>query len=75
MSDFDHAIQEAKNLASTPQGRQLAAALLQLGGPGLQHAIEAAAAGDLTAAKKTLDSLMKDPNARTLLEQLGGKNG
>lgn len=75
MSDFDHAIQEAKRLAGTPEGKQLAALLQQLGGADLQQAMENAAAGDLTMAKRALQSIMNDPNARQMLQQLGGSNG
>lgn len=75
MSDFDHAIQEAKRLAGTPEGKQLAALLRQLGGTNLQQAMENAAAGDLTMAKRALQSIMNDPNARQMLQQLGGGNG
>ena len=75
MSDFEHAIQEAKKLAATAEGRQLAKLLQQLGGPDLQQAMDSAAAGDLTQAQKAIMALMKDPAARKLLQQLGGTHG
>ena len=75
MSDFEHAIQEAKKLAGTPEGKQLAALLQQLGGADLQRAMESAAAGDLAAAKQALNAVMNDPQARQLMERLGGSNG
>ena len=75
MSDFEHAIQEAKKLAATAEGRQLAKLLQQLGGPDLQQAMDSAAAGDLTQAQKAIMALMKDPEARKLLQQLGGTHG
>ena len=75
MSDFEHAIQEAKKLAATAEGQQLAKLLQQLGGPNLQQAMDGAAAGDLSQAQKAIMTLMKDPQARKLLEQLGGSHG
>lgn len=75
MSDFDHAIQEAKRLAGTPEGKQLAMLLQQLGGTDLQQAMEHAAAGDMTMAKQALNTILQDPNACQLLEKLGGGNG
>ena len=75
MSDFDHAIQEAMKLAQTPQGKQLAAMLQQLGGHSVQQAMDQAASGDMTQAKQVLTALMKNPQARQLLEQLGGSHG
>ena len=75
MSDFEHAIQEAKKLAATAEGQQLAKLLQQLGGPDLQQAMDSAAAGDLAQAQKAIMALMKDPEARKLLQQLGGTHG
>lgn len=75
MSDFDHAIQEAMKLAQTPEGKQLAQFLQQLGGHDMQQALDQAAAGDLRQAKHLLTELLNDPQARTLLGRLGGKNG
>lgn len=75
MSDFEQAIQEARRLAATPEGQQLAKLLQQLGGPNMQQAMDSAAAGNMTQAQKAIASLMKDPQARKLLEQLGGNHG
>lgn len=75
MSDFDHAIQEARKLAATPEGKQLAALLQQLGGHDMQQAMDRAAAGDMTQAKQAISALMQNPEARQLLEKLGGGNG
>ena len=72
MSEFDRAIQEAKKLAATPEGRQLASRLQQLGGPDLNQAMES---GDLNRLKQSLSLLLKDPGARHLLEKLGGNHG
>lgn len=75
MSDFDHALQEARRLAETPEGKQLAALLQQLGGTDLQQAVDRAAAGDFSAAKQALRSIVKDPQTQQLLEKLGGNHG
>lgn len=75
MSDFDHAIQEARKLAGTPEGKQLAALLQQLGGTDLQQSIDKAAAGDFTQAQQAIGTLLRNPEARRLLEKLGGGNG
>ena len=75
MSDFDHAIEVARLLAGTPEGKHLAARLQQLSGYNMQQAMEAAAAGDLRQAKQAVSALMQDPQARQLLEMLGGNHG
>jgi len=75
MSDFDHAMEEARKMAQTPQGRQLASMLQQLGGTGIRQAMDAAAAGDMTQAKLLLSQLMQDPKMQQILEQLGGSHG
>ena len=75
MSDFEHALKDAKRLAGTAQGQQLAALLQQLGGTDLQQAMDRAAAGDFSAAQTALTKLMKDPQARKILQQLGGNHG
>lgn len=75
MSDFEHAIQEARKLSGTPEGKQLAAMLQQLGGYNMQQAMDQAAAGDFRQAKQAILRLMQDPEARALLNKLGGGNG
>ena len=75
MSDFEHAMQEARKLSGTPEGKQLAALLQQLGGTDMQQAMEQAASGDFRQAKQAIMQLMQNPEARSLLEKLGGNNG
>lgn len=75
MSDFDNAISQAKQLAQTSEGRQLAQLLMRLGGTDLQQAVSSAAAGDPTAAGKALSQLLEHPEAKKLLERLGGNYG
>ena len=75
MSDFDHTIREAAKLAATPEGKQLSQLLLQIGGTDLQKTLEEAAMGDYRQIQKTISALMQDPQARQILEKLGGFNG
>ena len=75
MSDFSKAIQEAKKLAGTPDGKQLAALLQRMGGPDMQQSMDAAAAGDLRQAQQVLSALMNNPEAKALLERLGRNHG
>ena len=64
-------MQEALRLAGTPAGQQLLALLQKNGGESLQQAMNRAASGNYDQAKSTLASLLKDPEAKKLLEQLG----
>lgn len=75
MSDFEHAMQEAQKLAGTMEGKQLAALLQQLGGYDMHQAMEQAAAGDFRQAKQAIMQLMQNPEAKALLNKLGGGNG
>lgn len=63
-------MQEILSLASSPAGQQLIALLRQQGGSEFQHAIERAAAGDYTQAKRAIESIMSDPKAQELLKNL-----
>lgn len=75
MSGFDSAIEQARQLANTPEGKQLAQLLQQSGGNDLQHALDQAAAGDPRQIKTLLTALLKNPQALKLLEKLGGTHG
>ena len=75
MSDFDKAIQEAKKLAGTPEGKQLAALLQTLGTTDIQQTLDAAAAGDFRQTKQMITALMNNPEAKALLEKMGGSHG
>ena len=75
MSEFERNIQQARKLAQSPEGQQLAARLQQLGGGNMQQAMDAAAAGNMAPAKQVLNALMQDPEARSLLEKLGKIHG
>lgn len=71
MQNNPQAKQELFRLASSPAGRQLIAMLQNSGGTDLQKAMEKAASGDYTEAKKAISSLLDNPEAKKLLEQLG----
>lgn len=67
----DDQIRKAMLLAQTPAGQQLIQLLQQNGGEDLQQAMDLAAAGDYSQAKQALSALMKDPQMKALLSQLG----
>ena len=75
MSEFERNIQQARKLAQSPEGQQLAARLQHLGGGNMQQAMDAAAAGNMAPARQVLNALMQDPEARSLLEKLGKIHG
>lgn len=75
MQNSNDAMQEAMRLANTPAGQQLLRMLQQNSADQLQQAMSSAAAGDYTQAKKTLSALLDTPEARRLLEQMGGNHG
>lgn len=70
-SDNPNPMQEAMKIAATPAGQQLMQYLRQSGGMELKQALSSAAAGNYDQAKQTINALLKDPEARKLLEQLG----
>lgn len=75
MSNFDQAMKEAKRIAATPQGQKLFQMLQQQNSQEVQSLLQQAAAGDIEQAKQTLSALLNNPEARKLLESLGGGNG
>ena len=64
-------MQEILRLAASPAGKQLIALMQQKGGNDLQIAMKQAAAGDYTQAKRTMESVLSDPEAQKLLKELG----
>ena len=64
-------MQEAKRIAGTPAGQELIKLLQKQGGNDLKQAMERAAAGDYSAAQKTLSALLQTEGAQKLLQQLG----
>ncbi len=59
-------------LAQSQPGRQLLALLQQTGGQSLQSALEQARSGNYSTAKETLSSLLDTPEAKKILQELGG---
>lgn len=68
----DFSIQQAMQLAATPAGQQLIALMQKNGGQEFRQAMAKAAAGDYAQAKEVLSSLLSTPEAKDLLNQLGG---
>lgn len=68
----EFSMQDAMRLAQTPAGRQLLALLQQQNSAELQRAIGYAAAGDYKNAQTLLSSMLDSPEAKALLDQLGG---
>ena len=75
MQQNSDAIREAMQLAASPQGQQLLCFLRQKNASQLQQAADSAASGDIARAKALLSDLLRDPQTRKLLEQLGGNHG
>jgi hypothetical protein len=75
MQNNQDAIRKAMQLAQTAEGQQLLRLLQSTDGAGLQAAMDRAAAGDYTAAKKALSGILNNPEARRLLQQMGGNYG
>jgi uncharacterized membrane-anchored protein len=71
MRSNDPSMQDLIRFAQSPAAQQLMTLLQQNGGAELQEAMNKAAAGDYTQAKEALSALLKDPEARMLLQQLG----
>ena len=64
-------VQELYRMFNSPAGQQLIAALQKNGGDDLEKAVSNAKLGNYDNAKKTIDSLINDPDIKKLLEQLG----
>lgn len=75
MQHNQDAIRDALRMAQSPAGQQLMRILQQSGGESLESAMNQAASGDYSEAKKVLNQLLMDPQTRKLLEQMGGNHG
>ena len=75
MQNNQEAIRKAMEIARTAEGQQLMKLLQSTGGAELQAAMDLAAAGDYTAAKQALSGILSNPEARRLLQQMGGNYG
>lgn len=69
----DFSMQEALRLAKSPAGQQLLALLRDTDADALNTAASQAGAGNVEQAMKTLSSLLSSPEAKDLMQQLGGK--
>ena len=65
--------ENAKQLANTPEGKQLIDLLKKEDNGQLQEAMKQAAAGDISQVKKALEPLLASQEVQKLLRQLGGK--
>ena len=75
MNYSQDAVQEAIRRAGSPEGQQLMKLLQQHSAQDLNQAMAKAAAGDYSGAKALLGTFLQNPQARRLLEQMGGING
>lgn len=66
----DEARMQAMAFAKSDAGQQLLAMLQRSHGQQLQTAMEQASAGNYNAVKKTLSTLMQDPEAKKLLDSM-----
>lgn len=64
-------MKEAMKLANSDAGRQLYELLKRTQGQQLQSAMDQAASGNYEEVKRTLSSLLADPEARKLLSKMG----
>ena len=71
--NFDNfSIPQAMQFADTPAGKQLLALLQQADSSAMQAAANAAASGNMNAAKDALAPLLESEEIAKLLRQLGG---
>ena len=68
-------VKRAMALAQTEQAQQLMKLLQQKDPRSLSNAMDQAAAGNYAQAAAALSSILNDPNAKALLQQLGAQNG
>lgn len=70
--DPNNDLSEAMRLAHSPAGKQLMELLRKNDSVQLQNALEKACAGDFSQAKDAINAFLSTPDAKALLEQLGG---
>ena len=68
-------MKEAQRLAHTPEGQRLIALLQEQDSAQLQNAMAQAASGNYHEAGSVLQTLLSSPEARRLIQQLGGNHG
>ena len=67
----EFSLSDAIRMANSPAGQRLLQLLRESGGDELQQAAAKASEGDYSQAKKALASLLENPEAKKLLEQMG----
>ena len=75
MDNKQRSMRDAMEMAKSPAGQQLIQRLQQQGGEKVRLAMEKAASGDLSQIGIIFAVLKDDPEAKKLLEQLGGAHG
>ena len=75
MQNNQEAMQEAMRIAKSPEGQNLIRLLKQSNPDKLQQVLSSAASGYLARAKDTLNTLLSSPEARAILNRMGGGNG
>ena len=65
-------MEQAARLASTPEGQQIMDLIRSQQGVNLNSAIAKANAGDYGELQKSVQQLLSTPEAKKLLEKLGG---
>lgn len=71
MDSKDQAMEKAMQLARSPQGQQLISMLQKNHSAVLNQAMKQASQGDYAQAQKLLSTLLSDPEAQKLINQLG----
>ncbi len=69
----DFSMQEAMKIANSPAGKQLIALLQRSNSGQLQQVMDVASRGDMQKAAQMMGSLLSSPEAKRLVEELGGK--
>ena len=75
MQNNRKSMEDAMRIAQSPEGQELLKLLQQSSGPQLNQAMEKAAAGDYAPVKALLRNWMQDPQAKQLLDRMGGNHG
>ena len=66
------ALEQAKKIADSDTGKKLFALLNQSDPNALKNAMKQAAAGNYQQVQRTISQLMASPEAKALLEKMGG---
>ena len=74
-NSINFSMQDIMRLAGTPAGQDLLNYLQSKNQKQLQMAIAHAVSGNMDQAKELISQLITDPQARKLVNQLGGNHG